>query len=111
MTSLKPEQLIHAYRVAARSRAVEERIVRLVSQGRVKFSIWGAGEEIHGTATALALDRTIEPRHFGLVAHYRSGALCSMWCELRGHQDFTLNLLRQQFSKATDPFSGGRQMV
>lgn len=111
MTSLKPEQLIHAYRVAARSRAVEERIVRLVSQGRVKFSIWGAGEEVHGTATALALDRTVEPRHFGLAGHYRSGALCSMWCELRGHQDFTLNLLRQQFSKATDPFSGGRQMV
>jgi 2-oxoisovalerate dehydrogenase E1 component len=111
MTSLRSEELVHAYRVAARSRAVEERIVRLVSQGRVKFAIWGAGEEVHGTATALAFEKTVDPRHFGLVGHYRSGALCSMWCELRGHQDFTLNLLRQQFSRATDPFSGGRQMV
>ena len=111
MTSLTSEELIHAYRVAARSRAVEERIVRLVSQGRVKFAIWGAGEEVHGTATALALDKCVDPRHVGLAGHYRSGALCSMWCELRGLHDFTLNLIRQQFSRATDPFSGGRQMV
>jgi 2-oxoisovalerate dehydrogenase E1 component len=111
MTSLNVEELVQAYRVASRSRAVEERIVRLVSQGRVKFAIWGAGEEVHGTATALALDKTVDPRHFGLAGHYRSGALCSMWCELRGIQDFTLSLLRQQFSRATDPFSGGRQMV
>ena len=52
------EELVHAYRVAVRSRAAEEHIVRLVTRGEVKFAIWGPGEEIHGTACALALRRS-----------------------------------------------------
>jgi 2-oxoisovalerate dehydrogenase E1 component len=102
---------VHAYRVAAQSRAAEEHIVRLVTRGEVKFAIWGPGEEIHGTATALALKKAVNPDHFGIVAHYRSGSLCSMWCELNGVDDFSLRMLRQQFSRATDSMSGGRQMV
>ena len=49
------EQLALSYRVGSQSRALEEHIVRLVSRGEVKFAIWGPGEEVHGTATALAL--------------------------------------------------------
>jgi 2-oxoisovalerate dehydrogenase E1 component len=49
--------------------------------------------------------------HFGVVPHYRSGSLVSAWCELHGVTDFTARMLRQQFSKATDTMSGGRQMV
>ena len=106
------EELLHAYRVAVRSRSVEEHIVRLVSRGEVKFAIFGPGEEVHGTATALALSRVVDDvDHFGAVLHYRSGSLASMWCELHGVTDFSLRLLRQQFSKATDTMSGGRQMV
>ena len=87
-------------------------IVRLVSRGEVKFAIWGPGEEIHGTATALALSKHVEDvSHFGMVPHYRSGALCSMWCELNGRETFSLDVLRQQFSKDTDTMSRGRQMV
>ena len=106
-----PEELRQAYRAAVRSRAVEEHIVRLVTRGEVKFAIWGPGEEVHGTATALALSKVVNAEHFGLVPHYRSGALCSMWCERNGLNDFTLMLLRQQFSRATDTMTGGRQMV
>ncbi len=106
-----PEELAHAYRVGARSRALEEHIVRLVSRGEVKFAIWGPGEEIHGTATALALSRLTDPSRFGIVPHYRSGSLCSMWCELNGREDFSLMVLRQQFSRDTDSMSRGRQMV
>lgn len=109
--ALTADELRHAYRVGVRSRAVEEHIVRLVSRGEVKFAIWGPGEEVHGIATALALHRVVNPEHFGFVGHYRSGALCSMWCELNGVQDFTLRMLRQQFSRETDGMSGGRQMV
>jgi 2-oxoisovalerate dehydrogenase E1 component len=105
------EELRRAYRVASRSRALEEHIVRLASRGELKFAIWGPGEEIHGTATALALYKALDPQHFGMVPHYRSGCLCSMWCELNGKQDFSLSILRQQFSKNTDPMSRGRQMV
>jgi len=104
-------ELALAYKVASQSRSLEEQIVRLVSRGEVKFAIWGPGEEVHGAATALALHRVVNTDHFGFVPHYRSGAFCSMWCHLRGVEDFSLQILRQQFSKQTDPFSEGRQMV
>ena len=105
------EELRLAYRVAARSRALEERIINLVRSGEVKFAIWGAGEEIHGTATALAFSKFVAPENFGIVPHYRSGSLCSMWCELNGYQGFSDAVFRQQLSKDTDPMSRGRQMV
>jgi 2-oxoisovalerate dehydrogenase E1 component len=105
------DELRLAYEVSSRSRSVEEHIVRLVSRGEVKFSIWGPGEEIHGTATALALSKLVPLEKFGMVPHYRSGALCAMWVKLHGYQTFTLDLLRQQFSKDTDAMSRGRQMV
>ena len=108
---LTAEELLWAYRVGAQSRAAEEHIVRLVSRGEVKFAIFGPGEEVHGVATALALQKALDPKHFGIVPHYRSGALVSAWCALNGVDDFTLRMLRQQFSKATDTMSGGRQMV
>ena len=110
-TEPSAEELRLAYRVGARSRALEEHIVRLVNKGEVKFAIWGPGEEIHGTATALALSKVVDPEHFGIVPHYRSGCLCSMWCDLHGRENFSLDVLRQQFSKDTDPLSRGRQMV
>lgn len=106
-----PDELRMAYRVAVRSRATEEYIVRLVSRGEVKFAIWGPGEEVHGTATALALYKAVNREHFAFVPHYRSGALCSMWYSLHGHDDFSLRIMRQQFSKDTDSYSRGRQMV
>jgi len=34
-----------------------------------------------------------------------------MWCELNGRENFSLDVLRQQFSKDTDTMSRGRQMV
>lgn len=105
------EELRQAYRVAARSRSTEEHIVRLASRGEVKFAIWGPGEEVHGTATALALSKVVGPDRFGIVPHYRSGALCAMWCELNDRPHFTRDVLRQQFSKETDGMSRGRQMV
>lgn len=105
------DELRLSYEVGARSRSTEEHIVRLVSRGEVKFAIWGPGEEVHGTATALALTKVVPVERFGIVPHYRSGALCSAWTRLHGYTDFTLDLLRQQFSKDTDRMSRGRQMV
>lgn len=105
------DELRAAYRIAVRSRCAEEHIVRLVTRGEVKFAIWGPGEEIHGTATALALSKALNPEHFAMVPHYRSGSFVSAWCEQRGIKDFTARMLRQQFSRATDAMSGGRQMV
>ncbi|WP_428268619.1 alpha-ketoacid dehydrogenase subunit alpha/beta [Haliangium sp.] len=106
-----PEELVMAYRVATCSRATEEFIVRLASRGEVKFAIWGPGEEVHGAATALALHKAVAPARFAFAPHYRSGALCNMWCTLHGVDDFPGRILRQQLSKDTDGFSRGRQMV
>ncbi len=111
MPAPNADELRLAYEVGSRSRSVEEHIVRLVSRGEVKFAIWGPGEEVHGTATALALSKLVPIEKFGIVPHYRSGALCGMWTRLHGHTTFTLDLLRQQFSKDTDAMSRGRQMV
>ena len=109
--ALTPEEQVLAYEVAGRSRSTEEHIVRLVSRGEVKFAIWGPGEEVHGTAAALALHKACDRSKFGIVPHYRSGALVGMWVRLAGYTNFTLDLLRQQFSKDTDTMSRGRQMV
>ncbi len=110
--TLTPDELRHAYRVSVRNRSMDERIVRLLSKGRVKFAIYGPGQEMHATATALALHKaTDDGKNFAFAGHYRSGTLISMWSELTGRQDFVKDVLRQQLSKATDPFSGGRQMV
>jgi len=100
-----------AYEVGSRSRVLEEHIVRLASRGEVKFAIWGPGEEIHGTATALALFQGANPEHVAICPHYRSGALVSMWASLRGYDGFSRDVLRQQFSKESDRMTRGRQMV
>jgi len=108
---LNAEELRTAYRVGARSRCAEEHVVRLVNKGEVKFAIWGPGEEVAGAATALALSKVVDTNRFGFIPHYRCGAMCSLWTELNGQTDFTLAMFRQQFSRATDEMSGGRQMV
>lgn len=112
-TDIQPttEELRLAYRLGVRHRATDEFIVRLVSRGDVKFAIWGPGEEVHGTAAALALSKAVDVERFGMVPHYRSGCMCLTWSELNGYDTFTLDLMRQQFSKDTDPMSRGRQMV
>ncbi len=108
---VSPDELRLAWRVAARARLVDEHMVRLASRGDVRFAIWGPGEEVHGTATALALHRVARLGRFGIVPHYRSGALLAMWAELHGHDDFERKVYRQLFSRDTDEMSRGRQMV
>ena len=108
---LTPEELRFAWRVAVRNRSMDERIVRLLSQGRVKFAIYGPGQEAHATATALGWHKATGGENFGFCGHYRSGTLYAMWAELTGRADLAHDVIRQQFSKATDPFSGGRNMV
>ena len=108
---LTADELRLAYEQGVRSRSVEEHIVRLASRGEVKFAIWGPGEEVHGAATALALSKVVDPTTVGIVPHYRSGCLVGTWCALHGDTEFHRTLLRQQFSKDTDPMTRGRQMV
>ncbi len=108
---LTPERLRLAYREACMARLHVERVVQECLKGQVKFAIWGPGEEIHGTASALAFADVADPDAFAICGHYRSASLLAMWSRLRGYDDFHLDHMRQQLSRSTDPWSGGRQMT
>lgn len=109
--SLTPELLRTAYREMCMVRCHVERVVQECSKGNIKFAIWGPGEELHGAAEAIAFSEVANPDAFGICGHYRSAGLLSMWARLRGYQDFHLDHMRQQLSRVTDPWSGGRQMT
>ncbi len=109
--NLTPERLKMAYLEACLARMHVERVVQECQKGTVKFSIWGSGEEVHGTATALALHDVVNPDAFAIAGHYRSASLVALWSRLRGYQDFHLDHMRQQMSRTTDPWTGGRQMT
>ncbi len=108
---LTPDLLRLAYREACLARLHVERVVQECLKGKVKFAIWGPGEEVHGTAAALALHDVVDPEAFAIAGHYRSASLLAMWNRLVGYEDFHLDHMRQQLSRATDPWSGGRQMT
>ncbi len=117
---LSPEDLREAYRVALETRAQIVTCMMMKTRGEgVEFWIGGPGEEVHGTAAALALHRAVHgvgptaapPADLGLFLHYRSDALAAMTWALRGAPDFVLDYFRQALSRVTDPHSGGRQMV
>ncbi len=100
-----------AYREACMARMHVERVVQECLKGIVKFAIWGPGEEIHGTATALAAQTELAFDKFAICGHYRSASLLGLWARLQGYEDFHLDHMRQQLSRSTDPWSGGRQMT
>ncbi len=108
---LTPDALRLAYREACLARMHVERVVQECLKGIVKFAIWGPGEEIHGTATALAARATVETEKFAICGHYRSASLLGLWTRMQDYDDFYLDHMRQQLSRATDPWSGGRQMT
>lgn len=108
---LTPERLRAAYREMCMARCHVERVVQECSKGNIKFAIWGPGEELHGAAQAIAYSEIVNPDAFGICAHYRSAGLLAMWARLRGYDDFHLDHMRQQLSRVTDPWSGGRQMT
>jgi 2-oxoisovalerate dehydrogenase E1 component len=109
--TLTRELLRNAYREMCMVRCHVERVVQECSKGNIKFAIWGPGEELHGAAAAIAFRDVVNPEAFGICGHYRSAGLLSMWARLRGYDDFHLDHMRQQLSRVTDPWSGGRQMT
>jgi 2-oxoisovalerate dehydrogenase E1 component len=109
--SLTPDVLRMAYKEMCIARCHVERVVQECSKGNIKFAIWGPGEELHGAAQALAFRDVVNPDAFGMCGHYRSAGLLATWARLKGYDDFHLDHMRQQMSRSTDPWSGGRQMT
>jgi len=109
---LEPDVLRWAYAQAARNRALILRCVALTHAGEAKFWIGGAGEEVHGVGTALALwDAVPELDRRAIFPHYRSEVLAVPLGDLEGYPDMARDVLRQLLTRSTDPFSGGRQML
>lgn len=87
------------------TRVLEERLVRMSKSSDGYFWIGGPGEEAFNTCLGLLVDKGEGPAHDYLHLHYRSSAiLAALGMPM-------IDAIRQMASKATDPFSGGRNFV
>ncbi len=99
---LKPEQLRQIYDLMAKSRALEERLIKMYKQSDGYFWIGGPGEEAFNVPLGLlgkkGQGKDFDYWHF----HYRSSAtMVALGME-------PVEALRQMKNVASDPFSGGR---
>jgi 2-oxoisovalerate dehydrogenase E1 component alpha subunit len=99
---LPPDLCAQMYRLMARSRALEERMIKMSKSGEAYFWIGGPGEEAFNTALGLQIHRGEGPAHDYLHLHYRNSAtMIAMGMTL-------LDAIRQMGMAATDPHSFGR---
>ncbi|MBK6683869.1 MAG: thiamine pyrophosphate-dependent dehydrogenase E1 component subunit alpha [Deltaproteobacteria bacterium] len=93
------------YRLMAKSRALEERLVKMTKSADGYFWIGGPGEEAFNVPLGLLIKKGRGPAFDFLHLHYRSSAiLTAMGMPM-------IDAIRQMASRATDPFSGGRNFV
>jgi 2-oxoisovalerate dehydrogenase E1 component alpha subunit len=93
------------YHVMAQARALEERLIKMSKSDDGYFWIGGPGEEAFNVPLGQLIHKgeglAFDYGHF----HYRQSAtLLAMGMK-------TIDVLRQMGSRATDPFSGGRNFV
>ncbi|MGF1508734.1 MAG: thiamine pyrophosphate-dependent dehydrogenase E1 component subunit alpha [Myxococcota bacterium] len=93
------------YRLMVTARALEERLIKMSKSSDGYFWIGGPGEEAFNIPLGLLVHKGRGPAYDYLHLHYRSSAiLLAMGAEPK---DF----IRQMASKATDPFSAGRNFI
>lgn len=97
---LSEVQLIDVYKYMLTSRLIDDRIEMLIKQGKATFLISGSGHEAIQVACAMAMKAGKD----WFYTYYRDSAL-----------GITLgitseNMFQHAMGKATDPFTGGRQM-
>ena len=99
-SGLPPERLVGLYRLMTMARALDERAWILNRSGRVHFVISGQGHEGAEAGVTAALT----PGRDWLLPYYRSmTGVMAMGMTPR-------EVMLQQYGKADDPGSGGRQM-
>ncbi|HYT88625.1 MAG TPA: thiamine pyrophosphate-dependent enzyme, partial [Gemmataceae bacterium] len=99
---LPGELCLHIYRLMVRSRALEERMIKMSKSGEGYFWIGGPGEEAFNVALGLQVKRGCGPAFDYLHLHYRNSAtMVALGMPL-------LDGIRQMGMTATDPHSAGR---
>lgn len=94
------EELISVLRYMMLSRAIDEKVLRMLKQGKVFFHIGCAGHE----AIQVAMARALKPGYDWAFPYYR-GLAFSLTLGIKPEEVFLHSL-----GKADDPFTGGRQM-
>jgi 2-oxoisovalerate dehydrogenase E1 component alpha subunit len=99
---LPAERCLEIYRIMVRTRAMEERMIKMSKSGEGYFWIGGPGEEAFNTGLGLQIHKGCGPEFDFLHLHYRNSAtLVAMGMPL-------LDGIRQMAMTATDPHSMGR---
>jgi 2-oxoisovalerate dehydrogenase E1 component alpha subunit len=102
---LPAERCREIYRIMVRTRAMEERMVKMSKSGEGYFWIGGPGEEAFNTALGLQVHKGCGPAFDYLHLHYRNSAtLVAMGMPLADG-------IRQMAMTITDPHSKGRNFV
>src|SRR6516225_9421278 len=100
--SLSAERCLEIHRIMVRTRAMEERMIKMSKSGQGYFWIGGPGEEAFNTCLGLQVKKGCGPAFDYLHLHYRNSAtLVAMGMPL-------LDGIRQMAMTATDPHSFGR---
>jgi len=100
--ALSAERCVQLHRIMVRSRAMEERMIKMSKSGEGYFWIGGPGEEAFNACLGLQVKKGCGPDFDFLHLHYRNSAtLVAMGMPL-------IDGIRQMAMTATDPHSMGR---
>jgi len=97
--------LLNTYRLMAKARALEERLIKMSKSHDGFFWIGGPGEEAFNVPLGLLIKKGEGVDHDFLHFHYRNSAtMLAMGVPME-------DPIRQMNCRATDPYSGGRNFV
>jgi 2-oxoisovalerate dehydrogenase E1 component alpha subunit len=103
--ALPAERCLDIYRLMVRSRAMEERMIKMSKSGQGYFWIGGPGEEAFNICLGLQIKKGCGPAYDYLHLHYRnSSTLVAMGMPL-------IDGIRQMAMTATDTHSMGRNFA
>jgi len=102
---ISAELALTVFRQMIRTRALEERSIKMSKSGEAYFWIGGPGEEAFNVCLGLQVNKGFGPAHDFLHLHYRnSGVMVAMGMPMIDH-------VRQLAMRWTDPHSKGRNFV
>jgi 2-oxoisovalerate dehydrogenase E1 component alpha subunit len=103
--SLPVSRCLHLHRLMVRSRAMEERMIKMSKSGEGYFWIGGPGEEAFNACLGLQVKKGQGPAYDFLILHYRNSAtLLALGMSV-------LDGIRQMAMTVTDPHSRGRNFA